>query len=124
MSKNNKVYLKDVLSTLGQQLSFPNAELTNTIQNECHYNAWFTPENVASAVKAIGQMLNGEDISKWLDRYELAPRPLKRVGLILAGNIPLVGFHDVLCVLVSGNYALIKASSQDTRLIKQVLDLL
>jgi len=40
---------------------------------------------------------------------------------VLAGNIPLVGFHDVLCVLISGNFALIKASSQDARLITQVL---
>jgi hypothetical protein len=45
----------------------------------------------------------------------------KKVGLILAGNIPLVGFHDVLCVLASGNHALIKSSTQDARLIKQVL---
>jgi hypothetical protein len=46
----------------------------------------------------------------------------KKIGLILAGNIPLVGFHDVLCVLITGNHALIKASTQDARLIKYVLN--
>jgi hypothetical protein len=48
----------------------------------------------------------------------------KKVGLILAGNIPLVGFHDVLCVLATGHHALIKASSQDARLVRHVLNML
>ncbi|HEX3384705.1 MAG TPA: acyl-CoA reductase, partial [Mucilaginibacter sp.] len=87
----------------------------------CHYNAWFTPENVEHAVKAIGQMLNKDDLQSWLSKYDIKPHAPKRIGLVLAGNIPLVGFHDVLCVLVSGNIAHIKASLQDSRLIMQVL---
>ena len=95
------------------------------MSDERHYNAWFTPESVLQAVSAIGKMLNARQLSMWLDKYRIHENnPGKRIGLILAGNIPLVGFHDVLCVLASGNHALIKASSQDTRLIKYVLEML
>lgn len=125
MSKLNKNYLIDVFSTLGTQLSYPDEQLNAIINDEYHYNAWFTPQNAGRAVTSIGKMLNKEDLTKWLDKYEIDyEKPAKRVGLILAGNIPLVGFHDVLCVLMTGNHALIKASAQDTRLIKYVLGIL
>ncbi|HVV55246.1 MAG TPA: hypothetical protein VHC47_07980 [Mucilaginibacter sp.] len=121
MSKFSIPYLADVFSTLGQQLSFPGEDLIHIVQNECHYNAWFTPANTERAVKAIGGMLNKHDLLQWLGHYRLNNEHPKKVGLILAGNIPLVGFHDVLCVLASGNNALIKASSNDARLIIAVL---
>ncbi|HTI57562.1 acyl-CoA reductase [Mucilaginibacter sp.] len=122
MSKFEIPYLADIFSTLGTQLSCPDDELSAIIRDEHHYNAWFTADSVEKAVKAIGRMLNKKDLSTWLNRYptdRLAAN--KQVGLVLAGNIPLVGFHDVLCVLISGNHALIKSSSQDNRLIKEVL---
>src|ERR1700761_9249078 len=122
MSKFNINYLADVFSTLGDQLSCPDEELTAIIKDEHHYNAWFTPASVEQAVKAIGRMLNKEDLTTWLSKYDLAQnKSSKKIGLILAGNIPLVGFHDALCVLITGNHALIKASTQDARLIKYVL---
>jgi hypothetical protein len=125
MSKLNKNYLIDVFSTLGTQLSYPDEQLKAIINDEYQYNAWFTPQNVEHAVRSIGKMLNKEDLTKWLDRYQIDyNNESKCVGLILAGNIPLVGFHDVLCVLITGNYALIKASAQDARLIKYVLNML
>jgi hypothetical protein len=79
---------------------------------------------VLQAVKANGRMLKSDDLAQWLGAYTLGEANNKKIGLVLAGNIPLVGFHDVLCVLASGNTALIKASSQDARLIKYVLNLL
>jgi len=123
MSKFEIPYLADVFSTLGAQLCFPDDELSALILNEHHYNAWFTPESVEFAVKSAGGMLNKDNLLDWLNQYpQLNPGTGgKKVGLVLAGNIPLVGFHDVLCVLASGNYALIKSSSQDARLIKHVL---
>ena len=125
MSKFNKNYLIDVFSTLGAKLSYPDDELNALIDNEHHYNAWFTAENTEHAVKSIGQMLNKQDLIAWLNKYDLeSQKDSKKVGLILAGNIPMVGFHDVLCVLVTGNFALIKASAQDSRLIRHVLDML
>ena len=123
MSKFNNKGLINAFAALGEQLSGPNEQLIEIANNEKHYNAWFTPESVLQAVKAIGAMLNEQDLSAWLDKYTVQQHN-KMVGLILAGNIPLVGFHDVLCVLASGNHALIKASSQDTRLIKYVLEML
>ncbi len=123
MSKFEIQQLSDVFSTLGQALSFPDDELSAIIADEHYFNAWFTPANVQLAVTSIGKMLDREDVLSWLERYPLPNNnAAKKVGLILAGNIPLVGIHDVLCVLISGNHALIKASSQDNRLIKAVLN--
>jgi hypothetical protein len=125
MSKNIIQERINTLSTLGQQLSAPDEELTQLINTEHIYNAWFTPESVTNAVTSIGKMLNADDLSAWLNKYDLSKSTEpKKIGLILAGNIPLVGFHDVLCVLVTGNHALIKASTQDARLIKHVLKML
>ncbi|MFD0792209.1 acyl-CoA reductase [Mucilaginibacter litoreus] len=121
MSKINITDTVNAFSELGRNLVSPDAELINIIQTERHYNAWFTPESVSEAVNAIGQMLNPADLEKWLNNYPISNKGNKRIGLVLAGNIPLVGFHDVLCVLITGNHALIKSSSQDARLIKYVL---
>jgi len=125
MSKFNINYLTDIYSTLGTKLSYPNEELSAIIQDEHHYNAWFTSASVSEAVKATGKMLNKPDLATWLSRYDLEKNQTsKKTGLILAGNIPMVGFHDVLCVLTSGNHALIKVSTQDARLIRYVLNML
>ncbi len=122
MSKINIKSTINSFSTLGTQLTQPDAQLMAIINDEQYHNAWFTTESVLQAVTAIGKMLNNADLQTWLNKYNLdGATSGKRVGLILAGNIPLVGFHDVLCVLASGNLALIKASSQDARLIKAVL---
>ncbi|MDN5285478.1 MAG: acyl-CoA reductase [Mucilaginibacter sp.] len=122
MSKINIKNAINSFSRLGKQLTEPDAALQAIINDERYHNAWFTPESVSEAVTAIGKMLNEADLHTWLSDYYLNnEKESKKVGLILAGNIPLVGFHDVLCVLASGNHALIKASSQDARLIKQVL---
>jgi hypothetical protein len=123
MSKFTTKELNNSFSNLGEQLSNPDTELIELINNEHIYNAWFTPESVENAVKSIGKMLNEADLTIWLNQYDLNKNTSpKKVGLILAGNIPLVGFHDVLCVLATGNHALIKASVQDARLIKHVLE--
>jgi hypothetical protein len=124
MSKFDAIALADTLSALGKQLSSPDEQLTELINDELYYNAWFTPANVMKAVTSIGNSLNKADLLTLLNKYDLNNRENKKVGLILAGNIPMVGFHDVLCVLATGNHALIKASSQDSRLIKYVLNLL
>jgi hypothetical protein len=120
MSNFNINRFTGTFATLGKYLSEPDEELTEVINDEQHYNAWFTPANVDKAVRSIGAMLNTDDLHTWFSKYDFN-QSNKKVGLILAGNIPLVGFHDVLCVLASGNHALIKASSQDNHLIKFVL---
>ncbi|PJJ79338.1 acyl-CoA reductase [Mucilaginibacter auburnensis] len=125
MSKISSEQLIHILSELGASLQQPDEQLQVLIQQEQYHNAWFTPANVERAIVAIGETLNQQALQKWLSAYNLDKEvEEKKVGLILAGNIPLVGFHDVLCVLISGHHALIKASTQDARLIRQVLNIL
>jgi len=122
MSKLNRTQLINAFSGLGTYLTNPDEQLSEIIQTERQHNAWFTAGNVTKAVTATGNTLNENDLTAWLDNYDLDKNiAVKKIGLILAGNIPLVGFHDVLCVLVTGNHALIKTSAQDARLIKFIL---
>ncbi|MHA4894799.1 acyl-CoA reductase [Pedobacter sp. PWIIR3] len=93
------------------------AELLYVVRNN---NAWFTAEEVNKALQALSDMLNESDLKEWFAGIELAAHP-KKIGLILAGNIPLVGFHDVLCVLATGNIAMIKLSSADDKLLPAIL---
>ncbi|MGZ3754220.1 MAG: acyl-CoA reductase [Mucilaginibacter sp.] len=112
----------DAFSQLGEYLLSADDQLKAAINTERQHNAWFTAENVEKAIYAIGKLLNSDDLIQWANLYNLHGNDNpKRIGLILAGNIPLVGFHDVLCVLITGNHALIKASAQDARLIKFIL---
>lgn len=82
------------------------------------HNGWFTPENVYFSIQSWALALTDEQLTKWLSLYDFSKVQPKKVGLILAGNIPLVGFHDFLSVLVSGNRVLVKTSSNDQHLIK------
>lgn len=79
-------------------------------------NSWFTRPHVAQAIASIGEMLHQENLSKWVKGYPLLknmPPAPKQIAVVMAGNIPLVGFHDFLCVLLSGHSVLGKLSSQD-----------
>lgn len=82
------------------------------------HNGWFTPENVYFSIQSWADALTEENLSTWLKEYNFENTTPKNVGLILAGNIPLVGFHDFLCVLISGHNVLVKTSSNDQYLIK------
>lgn len=94
------------------------------IARERAHNGWFTEENVRRAFAALGSAMTEVGFSSWLSAYRIAQLQPKKVGLILAGNIPLVGFHDVLSTLISGHTAVIKMSRDDNRLLPAVLDLL
>jgi hypothetical protein len=88
------------------------------------YNGWFTEENVLNSYRSLSKMLTKENLEKWLSNYTLKEVKPKSIGLIMAGNIPLVGFHDILCVLMSGHNVLIKASGNDSHLPKCVAEIL
>lgn len=121
MSELIKINLAEILSDLGEELLNPSTEFLEIIERERQYNAWFVAENVLQAVQAIGKMLNRKDLEKWLPEDAGTVFTGKKVGLVLAGNIPVVGFHDVLCVLASGHFAMIKASASDSRVITYIL---
>lgn len=84
-------------------------------------NPWFEPEESKRMLNYWANTLNSENIYKWASSYYFNHENIKKIGLILAGNIPLVGMHDIVCVLLSGHYADIKLSSKDTVLMEWVL---
>lgn len=84
-------------------------------------NQWFTPASQLQAIKYWSVKLNVKDLTTWISNYTYSNHP-KKIGVIMAGNIPMVGFHDLLCVLLSGNISLIKYSSDDKVLMKWVRD--
>jgi len=98
--------------------------LINIIQSSKHQNPWFTPENVERALQANINLLNSDDLIKWTDPYskDFQEDNSKTVGLILAGNIPMVGFHDVLACLIAGFSVQIKVSADDKLLIPYLLN--
>lgn len=84
-------------------------------------NPWFTIENQKFALKKWAELLTKEQLQNWLQSYQVSSTP-KRVGLILAGNIPMVGFHDVISVILSNHIPVIKLSSKDKQLLPFLLE--
>ncbi|HBD25732.1 acyl-CoA reductase [Flavobacterium sp.] len=82
------------------------------------HNGWFTPEQVQFSVQSWAKALTEDNLNQWLSNYDFSKIETKKVGLVLAGNIPLVGFHDFLSVLISGHNVLVKTSSNDQHLLK------
>ncbi|TCC92079.1 acyl-CoA reductase [Pedobacter frigiditerrae] len=120
MSSLTKGNLIIALQKLSEFMANPSNEFNDVMESASHHNAWFTFEEVKKAMISLSKMLNNDDLGKWFEEIQLNKKP-KKVGLILAGNIPLVGFHDVLCVLATGNIALIKMSSADDKLLPALL---
>ena len=82
-----------------------------------NHNPWFTEDNVRKSIAGIVTMLQQAEIENWMNLYQFSEKSTKNVGVIMAGNIPLVGFHDFLCVLISGNTIKAKLSSEDNLLL-------
>lgn len=88
-------------------------------------NAWFTPKHVRMSVKGICTFLKTDKLKNWLATYSISENNTnKRVAVIMAGNIPMVGFHDMLCVLISGHHFIGKLSSKDNRLLDFIAKIL
>jgi hypothetical protein len=81
------------------------------------HNGWYTQKQVYFAIQSWAEALTEDNLIKWLAPYNAKEIEPKTIGLILAGNIPLVGFHDFLSVLISGHCVLIKTSSNDQHLL-------
>lgn len=81
------------------------------------HNGWFTPEQVHFSINSWAEALTEENLNQWLSNYDFSEVQPKTIGLILAGNIPLVGFHDFLSVLISGHNVMVKTSSNDQKLL-------
>src|SRR5690606_27072637 len=108
------------LKKLSDFMIEPSEAFKNLILSAPNSNAWFTAEEVNRALTSLHSMLNQHDLEVWFKEINVTETP-KKVGLILAGNIPMVGFHDVIAVLATGNIALIKLSSTDDKLVPALL---
>jgi hypothetical protein len=84
-------------------------------------NPWFTTEFIDMASENIAKhFLDNQKLENWISSYKVETVAPKKIGIVMAGNIPLVGLHDFLCVFISGHKAIIKASSKDEVLIKHL----
>lgn len=100
-------------------------ELKTTIDKAQSQNAWFTPDNVWFTLRYWATTLNREDLEQWQSKYSSEyPSGPQTVGIIMAGNIPLVGFHDFLCVLLAGHRVLAKLSSNDKTILPFIVEFL
>lgn len=103
-----------------EKLHSAHEQILEYIQYSTHYNTWFTQEFLLSAIHSIGESLALSKMNQWLEKYESKlsqVRPPKTIGVVMAGNLPLVGFHDYLSVLISGNNLLAKLSHSDNKLL-------
>lgn len=111
--------------TLGQQLQDPNNTLLLEAKTEANrQNAWFLPEFIDQAIEQISQQfLKEEALIEWTSNYpSIADQPTSiKVGIVMAGNIPLVGFHDLLSTLIAGHIAVVKRSSKDQILMDFII---
>ena len=99
-------------------------QLTATMEQARLQNPWFTREEVTYALQQWGDLLRKDRLKKWLAAYDSPSGEPLTVALILAGNVPLVGFHHFISVLLTGNRALVKCSSSDNILLPHLASLL
>lgn len=113
-------YIKDFLAKNQEAYSEDDAGFESLLERSKIENPWFTIENQKFALQQWADLLTEKNIGSWLNKYRVSGIS-KRVGLILAGNIPLVGFHDVISVVLSNHIPVIKLSSKDKYMIPFLL---
>ncbi len=114
----------DLLVRLREYMLSDDLEWKNTKQAAYIQNAWFLPEFIELSVNNICySFLNKEKLLQWTNQYQTSLSQInkKTVGVVMAGNIPLVGFHDFLCVFISGHRIAMKLSSKDEILFKHLV---
>ena len=102
-------------------------KLENAVKEAVNYNGWFIEDNVRYMLSSVGRSLSKTNIEKWIKPYEQglgSNSSDKKIGVVMAGNIPVVGFHDFLSVLISGNMIKAKLSADDSILLPIISELL
>lgn len=118
------LHYEKALAIIGEQST---EKLKQIILNEKQFNAWFTSENVRLALINLAEMLQPSKLEQWVSEYPKLTDAFEKnlkIGLVMAGNIPLVGFHDLISVLICGYNAVIRPSSSDNRLLPELLNVL
>lgn len=121
MNLNERIKL---VTQLGKYMNLKSDEWVKAKQKAEAANAWFTQEFIElSCTNIISHFLNEVKLHAWIDHYHLDDNIIpKNVGVVMAGNIPLVGFHDFLCLFISGHIQTIKLSSKDNVLLKHLVN--
>ncbi len=113
---------------LGNKLrNLDSSKIRELIKDSVRYNGWFTEDMVNYMILAIGESLDEDKLNKWAEPYGLDIGNIKKqktIGVVMAGNIPAVGFHDFLSVLMSGNKLKAKLSGDDNQLLPAIAELL
>ncbi|MFI5221544.1 MAG: acyl-CoA reductase [Bacteroidia bacterium] len=113
---------KNVIARLGLLLAELPESCQGKIEEAYIRNKWFTPDNIKLAISSWANALDENKIEKWLSKYQLTSGLEKSIAIIMAGNIPLVGLHDLICVIATGNKAIVKFSESDAVLMKLITD--
>jgi len=115
-------YINHFLETKPQNFDEKQENFHSLMRKSEIENSWFTLENQKFALKQWVGLLTVTNLEAWLSQYQISTTS-KRVGLILAGNIPMVGFHDVISVVLSNHIPVIKLSSKDKNILPFLLQL-
>jgi hypothetical protein len=124
MDLQNRIY---AVAELGEFMQSSHKDWINAKTKAFQHNPWFLPDFIdLSANNIVQNFLKTDLIKSWLDTYDLPTNPvsIKKVGIVMAGNIPLVGFHDFLCCFLSGHQQVIKLSSKDAFLLPAIIHFL
>ncbi|MBD3905063.1 acyl-CoA reductase [Chryseobacterium sp. Ch-15] len=113
-------YIKEFLAKNSEYYNENDVEFQQVLKKTEIENPWFTADNQKFALKQWSELLTSGNINEWLQNYSPS-KTTKKVGLILAGNIPLVGLHDVISVILSNHIPLIKLSSKDKMMLPFLL---
>ena len=128
LSLNQRI---QVLADLGERIQFElnhspyNEAFENLLNKVNQRNPWFTKESVVQSLSVWANLLESNNLNHFISRYETVlfeKKNDKVVLLILAGNIPLVGLHDVICSFLSGSKSMIKVSSKDALLLSYLIE--
>jgi hypothetical protein len=111
----------EAFDKLGKHLcAIDEAELDELHQKVKNENPWFTPGSVKLALEGAGRYLDGTKLRKWIQSYRISPKQPRTIAVVMAGNIPLAGFHDFLTVLMAGHTIQAKLSSMDSVLLTYI----
>lgn len=113
----------NALAKLGEILKQPenDIDIMQAVSQAERENAWFTESFILFTLKYWGDLLNEKRLNDFIANYSAKPKSIKRVGIIMAGNIPLVGMHDLIMIILSGHTAIVKLSSKDKVLPKVIV---
>jgi hypothetical protein len=115
----------NAFSRLGEKIeSISTSEFEELCEVAVRENPWFTSDNIRLALTGVRKFLFESALQHWTSGYQLKPDHPKTIGVAMAGNIPLVGFHDFLCVLISGHSLKAKLSAQDSSLVRKLAEYL